>query len=266
MSSRKRGRAGAQPHRPTTGAGRPAGAAGGAAGGGKSSRAGRAPAGGPKSSRAAAGAAAGRAAAGGAKADRASGGTSAPTKVRRAMPAGAEAVRAERQARLAQRAESSSARAIPTDVTQGRGIVWSGWIGTAVFLVTTVVAAAVPSARIVAVLVDLGFLLAGSGLYMWGWAVAAGRSRDSQISLWNLILLEDAAPNRIRARLLGAVGVQVIVAAATCWITAALAFGWLVPVWGIAHCELWGARYGVFAAREPAPARSRKGLRGRSRR
>jgi hypothetical protein len=79
--------------------------------------------------------------------------------------------------------------------------------------------------------------------------VAAGRSRSDDITLWNLILLEDIAPRRVRVRLLGALAVQVVVAAATCWITAALAFGWLVPVWGLAHCEFWGARYGVFRPR-----------------
>lgn len=186
-------------------------------------------------------------------------------KPRRAMPAGAEAVRAERQERLARRVEISPALAIAGDSGQGRGIILSAWIGTAVFIVTTLAAAAVPSARIVAVLVDLALLLAGSGLYLLGWGVAAGRSRESQISLWNLILLEDAAPNRVRAHLLGATAVQVLVAGATCWITAALAFGWLVPMWGVAHCELWGARYGVFAAREPSPTRGQKGSRGRRR-
>jgi hypothetical protein len=127
-----------------------------------------------------------------------------------------------------------------------------------VFIVVTLVAAAVPSARLVAVLVDLGLLLVGSGLYFWGWAVAAGRSRDNEISMWNLILLEDVAPRPVRVRLLGALAVQVIVAAATCWITAALAFGWLVPVFGLAHCEFWGARYGTFLPRKTGGMRKRR--------
>jgi hypothetical protein len=133
-------------------------------------------------------------------------------------------------------------------------VIWSAWIGTAVFLVATVVAVAVPSARIPAVLVDLILLIGGSGRYLWGGGVAAGRSRDEEINLWNLILLEDVAPRPVRIRLLGALAVQVLVAAATCWITAALAFSWLVPVWGLAHCEYWGARYGVFLPRKTGKA------------
>jgi hypothetical protein len=118
-----------------------------------------------------------------------------------------------------------------------------------VFVVATAVAAVVPNARTPAVVVDLLLFIGGSAVYLWGWGVAAGRSREDEITLWNLILLEDVGPRPVRLRLLGALGAQVIVAAATCWITAALAFGWLVPVWGLAHCEYWGARYGVFRPR-----------------
>jgi hypothetical protein len=170
------------------------------------------------------------------------------------MPGGAEAVRAERRARAAAAGVVAGAPGAPATlghgVPVGEAIIRSAWIGTAVFIVATAAAAFIPSARIAAVVVDLALLLAGSVIYFWGWALAAGRSRDDQISLWNLILLEDAAPTRVRARLLGALAVQVVLAGATCWITAALAFGWLVPVWGLAHCELWGARYGVFPARD----------------
>jgi hypothetical protein len=190
------------------------------------------------------------------------------------MPGGAEAVRAERQARLAAAAAATVApdglQAGPAgtgpQVIQGRRIIASAWIGTAVYVLTTAVAAFVPEARIPVVVVDLLLLLAGSGLYFWGWGVAARRSREDQITLWNLILLEDAAPNRVRARLLGALAVEVTVAAATCWITAALAFGWLVPVWGLAHCEFWGARYGVFPARTPPGGDGHNGMRRRDRR
>jgi hypothetical protein len=223
----------------------------------------------------------------------ADGGAKAPSSGRsgakpaRAMPGGAEAVRAERQARLAAAAAAAAASApsatsavagaaaevavlppsrLGVGAIEGRRIIASAWIGTAVFVLATVVATFVPAARIPVVVVDLLLLLAGSGLYFWGWGVAAGRSREDQITLWNLILLEDVAPNPVRARLLGALAVEVVVAAATCWITAALAFGWLVPVWGLAHCELWGARYGVFPARMAPGGDGHNGMRRRDRR
>ncbi len=164
---------------------------------------------------------------------------------RRAMPGGAEMVReqrsAARQGVMAPRGDEWAGR--------GAAIITSAWVGTLVFVATTALAVIVPSARIPVVAVDLLLFVAGSGLYLWGWGVAAGRSREDEISLWNLILLEDVAPPAVRLRLLGAVAIQVVVAAATCWITAALAFGWLVPVWGVAHCEFWAARYGVFVPR-----------------
>jgi hypothetical protein len=172
------------------------------------------------------------------------------------MPAGAEAIRAERLA-----ARQAHPELEPDEsVLQGPGVIRSAIAGTVVFAVVSVAAAVVPGVRILAVGVDLLLMFAGSGLYLWGWAVAAGRSRDSQISLWNLILLEDVAPRRARVRLLGALGAQIVVAAATCWITAPLAFGWLVPVWGLAHCEYWGARYGTFRARpaDEVPRRRRR--------
>ena len=174
----------------------------------------------------------------------------------RVMPGGAEAIRAERLA--ARKAEPAPEP--DSGVLQGLGVLRSAWVGTALFTVTAAAAAVIPAVRIVAVLVDLLFLLAGSGMYFWGWAVAAGRSRDSEISLWNLILLEDVAPKPVRVWLLGALGVQITVAAATCWITAPLAFGWLVPMWGLAHCEYWGARYGMFLPRkaEETPKRRRR--------
>lgn len=169
------------------------------------------------------------------------------------MPGGAEVLRAERQA-----AREAGIAPIPENADQGRAIVTSAAAGTIVFALATGVAVVVRPARIPVAVIDLALFLAGSGLYLWGWGVAAGRSRDNEINLWNLILLEDVAPRPVRIRLLGALVVQAVVAAATCWISAPLAFGWLVPVFGLAHCEFWGARYGVFRPRrrpDPAPRR-----------
>ena len=179
---------------------------------------------------------------------------------RPAMPMGAEAVRAERAARKAARAAEPAPRRQIADTRQGEGIIRSSWIGTAVFVAGSILAAAVPVARLAVVLVDLTLFFGGIIVFFWAWAIAAGRSRDRDISLWNLVLLEDVAPSRVRWWLLGALVVQVVVALGTAWITAALAFGILVPVWGEAHCWLWGARHGEFEPRKaPVPRKGRNG-------
>jgi hypothetical protein len=177
------------------------------------------------------------------------------------MPIGAEAVRAERAARRAERAAKAAApRPIP-DTREGGGIIRSSWVGTAVFAVGAAVAAGVPDARLPVAVVDLILFFGGIVVFFWAWATAAGRSREREITLWNLVLLEDIAPRRIRLSLLGALAVQIAVALGTAWITAALAFGILVPVWGEAHCWLWGARYGAFGPRKTLVPR--KGGKGR---
>jgi hypothetical protein len=181
---------------------------------------------------------------------------------RAAMPTGAEAVRAERAARRAARAAEAAPRRQIVDSREGQAIVRSSWIGTGVFAVAAVLAAAVPDARLPVAVVDLVLFFGGIIVFFWAWAIAAGRSRDREINLWNLVLLEDIAPARVRWSLLGALAVQIVVALGTAWITAALAFGILVPVWGEAHCWLWGARHGAFEARKaPVPRKGGKGGR-----
>ena len=179
-----------------------------------------------------------------------------------AMPMGAEAVRAERAAKRAARAAEPALRRQIADTREGEGIIRSSWIGTAVFVAGSILAAAVPDARLPVAIVDLALFFGGIIVFFWAWAIAAGRSRDREISLWNLVLLEDVAPSRVRWALLGALGVEVVVALGTAWITAALAFGILVPVWGESHCWLWGARHGAFEPRKaPVPRKSKKGGR-----
>jgi hypothetical protein len=176
------------------------------------------------------------------------------------MPPGAEAVRAEKAARRAQRTAKATAPPPVIDTGEGGGIIRSSWIGTAIFAVGAGVAAAVPDARLPVAAVDLALFFGGIVVFFWAWAIAAGRSREREITLWNLVLLEDIAPKRVRWSLLGALAIQILVALATAWITAALAFGILVPMWGEAHCWLWGARYGTFGPRKaPVPSRAGRG-------
>jgi hypothetical protein len=144
----------------------------------------------------------------------------------------------------------------------GAGIVRTSWIGTGVFVVVVAIAAAVKGARPPAVFVDLGLFFGGCGVFLWALAAAAGRSRDREISLWNLFLLEGVAPPSVRRALLGSLAVEVAVALGTAWISAALAFGCLAPMWALGLCGLWGARYGTFNPRQPAPGRHQRRANG----
>ena len=60
----------------------------------------------------------------------------------------------------------------------------------------------------------------------------------------------------MRVRLFGALGAQVVVAVATAAARpySSLSFGILAVMWGLGMIGLWGARYGAFQPRQPAPA------------
>jgi hypothetical protein len=101
----------------------------------------------------------------------------------------------------------------------------------------------------------------GCALFFWTLVVAARRSREVEIGLWNLFLLEGVAPKRVRVRMLSPIGIQVAVALSTAWIAGPLAFGILVPMWALGCSGLWGARYGRFTVprRVTSPRRRRDG-------
>jgi hypothetical protein len=122
-------------------------------------------------------------------------------------------------------------------------------------LVAAAAAAAAKGVRLAAVIVDLGLFFGGCAVFLWALAAAAGRSREREISLWNLFLLEGVAPRRVRQALLGALAVEVVAALSTAWIASALAFGCLAPMWALGHCGLWAARYGAFGPKPEAPQR-----------
>jgi hypothetical protein len=176
------------------------------------------------------------------------------------MPAGAEAVRAEKAARRAERAAGN--RTVPpaiADTGEGVAIIRASWAGTVIFVVGAVVAAIVADARLFAVILDLGLFLGGCALFFWALATAAQRSRDREIGLWNLFLLDGVAPPTVRTPLLASLGIQIAAALATAWVAVPLAFGILVPVWGLSCAGLWGARYGRFGPRRlPPPRPSRR--------
>jgi len=141
---------------------------------------------------------------------------------------------------------------VPRDVP-GRMIMTADWVGTLAFAVATVVATAtLGPARYVAVGISMGLFAFGIVAFLWGYAVAVQRSREVEIGIGGLyFLLGDTAPKQVRWSLDGALAVQTIVAVASASIRpfTTLAFGILVPMFGIGMNGLWGAAHGAFGPR-----------------
>lgn len=140
----------------------------------------------------------------------------------------------------------------PTAPGAGQGIVVASWAGTALFTAAAAAATVVPD--------DLGapfaglsvaFLLVGIVLFLYTLLVAAERSRTDAIGIGGLFFLQGSAPRRVQLHLMGSFAVEVVVAfvAASVRIYTPLAFGLLVPMYGLGLAGLWGARHGVFGPR-----------------
>lgn len=132
---------------------------------------------------------------------------------------------------------------------------------TAVFTVLAFAAVAIDGAW-VGVLVALSAVLfiAGSLACLWAFAVAVQRSRSVEIAPIQLYFLTGGcAPAAVRNRFLTLLGVQVVVGliAASIRPFTGVAFGILVPMFGLGASGLWAARNGVFPDRVPAAGSDR---------
>ena len=136
----------------------------------------------------------------------------------------------------------------------GQGIVSASFAGTAVFLVTTTMATVsdVTVVRVASVSVDLILFAAGAGVFLWAFVVAVSRSREVEIGIGGLYFLAGAAaPRTVRRRMMGALALQLIAAIISSSLHpfTNLAFGILVPTYGLGLAGLWGARHGTFGPR-----------------
>ena len=140
--------------------------------------------------------------------------------------------------------------------------------GTAAFVVGAVAAAVVPEqlGTPVAVL-DVVLFVVGLAAFTAALVRAAGRSRHEELSVAGLFLLTGSAPSHVRRVLLGCLAAQTVVAFATAAARpfTPLAFGVLVPTFGLGACGLWAARHGAFPAKATPPVTGRLGVE-RSRR
>ncbi len=144
-------------------------------------------------------------------------------------------------------------------------IIRSAWVGTSVFVVSAVAAAAAPSTfEPLALAVAVTLFGGGCLVFMWAFFVAAGRSRTEQLELAEIwFLTGPPTPPEVRRSLLAALAVQVVTGLATAAVRpyTSLAAGVLVPMWGLGLCGLWAARHGTFPPRPPDARRGMPGLR-----
>lgn len=147
------------------------------------------------------------------------------------------------------------------DAVAGAAILRWDRRGTALFVVTASVAAAFPEqvARPAAV-VDLVLFGAGLVALLTAYGRAIGRSRTEAVDVVGAFLLGgDVAPAAVRRELRRLAAVQAVVALVTASIRpyTAVAFGALVPLYGIGLAGLWGATHGRFGPRVPRRASPR---------
>lgn len=104
----------------------------------------------------------------------------------------------------------------------------------------------------IAAAVSLALFAIGSVVFLRAFMVAVDRSRTEEISVAGLyLLMGQSAPPVVRRWLLGLLAAQVVLAVAAAAVRpfTALAFGILVPMFGLAIPGLWAAHYGAFADR-----------------
>ncbi len=154
----------------------------------------------------------------------------------------------------------------PPDDRRGEWILRLSWIGTAVFTVVAVLTTvAVGTFQVALIAVTMLLFVIGLGAFFGAYAIAISRSREVLIGMGGLYFLAGhTAPNRVRFQLLASFGIEIGVATVTSIVGTAtlpddaqnpLAFGFLVPLFGLGLAGLWGARFGAFAPRPPDPPR-----------
>lgn len=157
---------------------------------------------------------------------------------------------------------------VVNDFLPGRLIVRIDLAGTAVFTVSSVLAAIVFDGwiQVQGVVVALALFTVGVVAFLWGYWAAVQRSRRDELAVAELyFLLGPAIPSRVKRVMNGCLMTQTLVALATALARpstpsdggasggstagSTLAFGVLVPVLGLGLNGLWAALHGRFPPR-----------------
>jgi hypothetical protein len=105
--------------------------------------------------------------------------------------------------------------------------------------------------------VDAALFLGGIALFGVALVLAAGRSREAEMGIGGLFFLAGSASKAEQRAELAPWVVEVVGALATAAARpfTSLAFGILVPIYGLALAGIWGARHGQFGPRVAPPPR-----------
>jgi len=134
--------------------------------------------------------------------------------------------------------------------------------GTAVFLIALAVAIPFRNHRFAQFLiagVSMALFAIGVATTLWAYTRALDRSRVEEVGVANLYLLTgDTAPKPVCRAMSLALTVQIVAALAGAWIGVAgleegqlnaLAFGVLVPMFGVGMNGVWAASHGSYGPR-----------------
>jgi hypothetical protein len=136
---------------------------------------------------------------------------------------------------------------------QGEAIVNGSWAGTGLYTALAILGTIFPDTFATATAAVAGVLFViGCIVFLYAYARAVSRSRTDLIGIGGLYFLSGTAPKRVRFRLLLSFAVEIVAATASSSIRpfTPMAFGFLVPVFGLGMCGLWGARHGTFESRQ----------------
>jgi hypothetical protein len=134
------------------------------------------------------------------------------------------------------------------DSLPGPRIIAAAWVGNGLFAASAIPAAlGVEAFDAAAIGVALGLFAISLVVWCWAFAVAIARTtRGDDVVVGSMFLLQGPVPVRVRRHLFGALGVCLVVTAAT---AAANPFGVLVPMLPVGLAGLWGARHGTYPPR-----------------
>jgi hypothetical protein len=146
--------------------------------------------------------------------------------------------------------------AAPTVTQAGERLLRAALIGTALFTLTAFAAVLAHTLRGVATVVAGLLFFLGILAFFGAYFRAVLRSREELLGIGGIYFLAGSAPRRVRAILLGSFAVQVIVAIVSASLRpfTSLAFGMLVPMYGIGVSGLWGAFHGKYPERREQSA------------